>query len=94
MNYSTELRNNLQSLLFVRDIKSLSYVTYSVKPEFEELARQTWAVHGVCLNCKRQSITCGRCPECAIKYSELRGWNSEKAVQTQLELAARALRKS
>jgi hypothetical protein len=98
--YSTEMGNALRRFLFVRNdelyLKEGSPVTYDLKPGFEDLATKTWAAHGVCLNCKRWSLTCGRCPECSIKYHDptLKGYNAEKAIQAQLELAAQALRRS
>lgn len=94
--YSIELGNALRGRLFVRNDRQFiadgSPVTYEIKPGSEALAAQTWAVHGVCLACKRWSISMGRCAECAVTYHDpaLRGLNAEWAVRDQIELAARA----
>jgi len=101
--YSTQLGNDLRKLLFTRDeaqfIQDGDPVTYALKPGAEALAKATWAVHGVCLNCRRWTVAAGRCAECAIVYraaltdrAALTGFYLERDVGEQCEKAAHAVR--
>lgn len=96
MSFSIKLADDIRRCLFARNdhdfIHALGVVTYDVKPGCEEQALKTWAVHGVCLQCKRWTITAGRCAECDLRYNNLLGFNAEKMVQEQVDLAKTILR--
>jgi len=94
--YSIQLANKLRFRLFQPEIFRDHKVRYDARGERSEaVARNTWAVHGVCLECRCWSITGGRCVACGIDYSpegtSSRSLASEAKVRKQLELAAEVL---
>ena len=72
MGYSTELADRLRRLLFKPRVFRDAKARYDAMDARKEgIAKITWAVHGVCLECRCWSISCGRCPDCAIDYSAI-----------------------
>lgn len=95
LRYSTELANRLRLHLFKPQTFRDAKARYDAKSDdLEGEALGTWAVHGVCLTCRCQSITCGRCVECGLVYSThpLYSFASEAMVQEHLHRATKALR--
>ncbi len=97
--FSAKLSDQLIKTLFVRkeptaDCGSVQYLLKETskmpRAAAQEFAQQTWAVHGICLSCGKRSITVGRCAECDRQYSDLavRGWNLEREVSRQCDIAA------
>lgn len=95
MRYSTELANRLRLCLFKPQTFRDAKARYDAKSDdLEGEALGTWAVHGVCLICRCQAITCGRCVECGRVYSthNLGSFDSETMVLQQLRRAHEVLK--
>jgi len=100
MKYSTRLANELRVALFDRDDQSFKDkgdpVFYRPKDGRLTEAKETWAIHGVCLECHRLSLSVARCADCGTAYAEddLQGVKAERMVAAQLFTAARIIRES
>lgn len=83
--YSTELANRLRYHLFKPSVFRDHKARYDKKnDDLEDAARRTWVVHGVCLDCRMQAISCGKCCECGtIYYSDNLGWMKREAMAAQ-----------
>lgn len=76
-----ERRHRLRADLFDR-VTQDHVVHHFPKPGMEKLAAETWKEHGVCPQCWRWSISCGRC--CC-------GWvSAERLARDAAALAAKA----
>lgn len=94
--YSTELADKLRRQLFKTRVFREHRTRYDARDAAkEELALSTWAIHGVCLQCRCWAITTGRCKECGHTYSELPNLSflCERMVSRQLGIAEREVRK-
>ncbi len=88
--YSVALSNKLRARLFLPRVFRDSKARYDPRSDAdEELARKTWAVHGVCLQCRCWTITVGRCPECSLRYSSgSAGKQRDAEIAWQIDFAA------
>jgi hypothetical protein len=95
MRYSIELAKRLRSHLFHSRVFRDAKGRYDPRDERREaVARETWAVHGICLKCRCWTIMVGVCKECGEVYSETRlaSHVGEMMVRKQLEAADKELR--
>lgn len=89
MSYSIELADKLRRKLFKPRVFREHKARFDALDEqSEQFARITWAVHGVCLECRTRGITCGECKECGQGYSAgSRSLQSEAEIGVQISLA-------
>ena len=88
MNKLTTLRQHITPILFTVD-RSEPIVRYNVRPGYEDIAKKTWAVHGICMSCRSWAISTGRCLQCdkMQEGSALKGIHAENMVEAQIKLA-------
>lgn len=62
-----QLGNELRQKLFIV-VSGIPYEYTLRDPKDADLARDTWAVHGVCPSCNRCTISDGHCVQCGALY--------------------------
>lgn len=94
LRYSIFLAEKLRRHLFQPKVFRESKARYDAKSDdLEAIARQTWAVHGVCLVCRMQAIAGGVCCDCGQGYScGSTGFQKEAEIQHQIDLAHETLK--
>lgn len=88
MSKLATLRQHITPIMFTVD-RSEPIVRYNVKPGYEDVAKKTWAVHGICMSCKAWAISTGRCLQCdkMQEGSDLKGIHAENMVADQIKFA-------
>jgi hypothetical protein len=93
MSYSIRLSDRLVARLFKPPVMRDHRARYDpLNKVSEDVAELTWAVHGICLDCRTWSITAGRCVMCDRNYSSgATGLNLEVEIEQQIFLASNIL---
>jgi len=88
MSKLTILRQHITPILFTVDRRE-PIVRYNVRPGYEDIAKKTWAVHGICMSCRAWAISTGRCLQCGDEKegSQLLGIHAENMVESQVKIA-------